>query len=76
MAWLRRKMLLLATAVFAAAGTGCYPTAMGILTPVPMQPWVTERMEQKYAFKNDFRTPIMPPIRDGFPAPKIGRAHV
>lgn len=69
MRWLRKKLLLAATAMFAAMGTGCYPTSMGILTPVPIQPWVTERMEQKFAFKNDHRTPIMPPIRDGFPAP-------
>ena len=36
---------------------------------VPIQPWVAERMEEKYQNPNDFRTPIMPPVRDGFPAP-------
>jgi hypothetical protein len=45
---------------------GCFnPFAMGIATPVPIQPWVTERMEEKYCHKNDYRTPIMPPIREG-----------
>jgi len=69
MAWFRRKLLLLAAVVAGTASVGCNPLAMGFLTPVPMPPWVTERMEQKYAHKNDFRTPIMPPIRDGFPPP-------
>ena len=45
---------------------GCVP---GFIPPVPVQPWVTERMEDKYAHPNDHRTAIMPPIRDGFPAP-------
>jgi hypothetical protein len=65
-----RTFLLLAAAVIApAAGSGCYPYSMGIFTPVPVPPWVTERMEEKYCHKNDFRTPIMPPIREGFPPP-------
>ena len=42
---------------------------MGLATPIPVPPWVTERMEEKYCHKNDFRTPIMPPIREGFPPP-------
>lgn len=41
--------------------TGC--------VPIPVQPWVAERMDQKYQHPNDFRTPILPPVRDGFPAP-------
>jgi len=35
-----------------------------------VQPWVATRMEQKYNHKNDFRVPLLPPIRDGFPEPK------
>jgi hypothetical protein len=48
---------------------GCYPPAimLGIMTPT--QPWVTERLEDKFQYKNDYRTSILPPIRDGFPAP-------
>jgi hypothetical protein len=43
---------------------------MGIFTPIPVFPWVTERMEEKYQYRNDFRTPVMPPIREGFPEPR------
>lgn len=72
MSWIRRKLWLLAVAALLPAGTGCNPTVavgMGWMTPIPIQPWVTERMEEKYAHKNDGRTPIMPPIRDGYPPP-------
>jgi hypothetical protein len=62
--------MLLAGVVGAAAGlSGCNPYAMGLATPIPIPPWVTERMEEKYCYKNDQRTPIMPPIREGFPPP-------
>jgi hypothetical protein len=42
-----------------------FPFSMGIFTPIPVPPWVTERMEEKYCWKNDFRTPILPPIPPG-----------
>ena len=42
---------------------------MGIFTPIPVPPWVTERMEERYCWKNDYRTTIMPPIRPGTPPP-------
>jgi hypothetical protein len=45
---------------------GCLP---GFIPIVPVQPWVNERMEEKYAHQNDYRTAILPPIRDGFPLP-------
>jgi hypothetical protein len=45
------------------------PLSMGLATPTPVPPWVTERMEEKFCHKNDFRTPILPPIREGFPPP-------
>jgi hypothetical protein len=35
-----------------------------------VQPWVATRMEEKYNHKNDSRTPLMPPIRDGSPEPR------
>ena len=58
MSWVRRKLWLLAAAALpAAAGTGC------------VQPWVPQRFDEKYQYTNDHRTPILPPIRDGFPAP-------
>jgi len=49
--------------------SGCVPYSMGIFTPIPVFPWVYERMQEKYCHKNDFRTPILPPIREGFPPP-------
>jgi hypothetical protein len=72
-----RTWLLIAAAVLAPlSGSGCTPWSpgmspfsMGLVTPVPVPPWVTERMEEKYIHKNDFRTTIMPPIREGFPPP-------
>src|SRR5947208_9499628 len=62
--WLRASLLL---APLAAAG--CFPPAIMLGVMAPTQPWVTERLEDRYQYKNDHRTPIMPPIRDGFPAP-------
>ncbi len=48
-----------------AVSTGCIPWSAGIITPIPVPPWVTERMEEKYAYKNDYRTPVLPPIPEG-----------
>jgi hypothetical protein len=62
-------MLLGAVLVAAAGLCGCNPYTMGFATPIPIPAWVTERMEEKYCYKNDQRTPIMPPIREGFPPP-------
>jgi hypothetical protein len=66
-----RTMVLIAGAALAMASglSGCQPFSMGIFTPIPVPPWVTERMEEKYAWQNDHRTPIMPPIKEGFPPP-------
>jgi hypothetical protein len=66
-----RICLLITAAVLAPLGSGgCFQFyGMGIFTPVPVPPWVTERMEEKYCHKNDYRTTILPPIREGFPPP-------
>jgi hypothetical protein len=66
---LRRKLLLLTVAVLPVWSIGCNPFGIGPFTPVPIQPWVAERMDAKYNHKNDGRAPIMPPIRDGYPPP-------
>ncbi len=29
-----------------------------------VRPWVTERMEEKYCCRPDYRTPILPPIKE------------
>ncbi len=68
MTWVRKVGLLLAV-IAAPVTAGCNPFALGVFTPVPIPPWVPVRMEDKYLHKNDYRTPIMPPIRDGFPPP-------
>ena len=69
MSWIRRKLWLVALALLTASGGGCNPLTLGFLTPIPVPPWTAERMEQKLNHKNDGRTPIMPPIRAGFPPP-------
>ena len=68
MSWIRRKLWVLAVGVLAGA-SGCNPFTLGLLTPIPVQPWVAERMDQKLAHKNDGRVPIMPPLRAGYPDP-------
>jgi len=72
--WLARAAALLAPFLAAGCalplvGASVQPITMGLATPIPIPPWVTERMEDKYAHKNDFRTPVLPPIREGFPPP-------
>jgi hypothetical protein len=74
---MRRMRTLMLAALAAAAPaslTGCisitsWPFSMGPATPIPVPAWVTERMEEKYCHDIDFKTPIMPPIREGFPPP-------
>ncbi len=70
MTWMRRSLWMLLAASPVAA-IGCNPLGAGFLTPVPVQPWVAERMEDKFghAQRNDNRTPVMPPIRPGYPPP-------
>ncbi len=65
----RRTLLLWAAAILMPWAAGCAPFSMGIFTPIPVPPWVTERMQEKYCYPNDFRTPVLPPIREGFPPP-------
>ena len=57
MSWYRKLGLPVAALVVALNGVGC------------VQPWVASRLDEKLGHKSDHRTPIMPPIRDGYPAP-------
>lgn len=68
MSWIRRTLLLVAVAAVVTGAAGCAQTPLAFLL-VPAQPWVGDRMEEKYQHKNDHRTPILPPIRDGVPPP-------
>lgn len=64
----RQTLWLLAASILpTTVGCAFFHPAAFLLAPT--QPWVAERMEEKYQHTNDFRTPIMPPIRDGFPPP-------
>jgi hypothetical protein len=62
----RAAFLTLLAGLFPAFGSGCLnPLALGVFTPVPMQPWVADRINERLMNKNDFRTPILPPIPPG-----------
>ena len=62
----RRRPWLLLTALLAPAlVSGCNPFAMGWFTPVPVQPWVAEQIEERLENPQDHRTPILPPIPPG-----------
>ncbi len=64
---IQRNWLGLAGIVALTLGSsGCFnPLGMGIFTPIPMQPWVNDRIEERLRFQNDHRTPILPPIPPG-----------
>jgi hypothetical protein len=68
MSFIRRKLLLLALAALPLT-VGCNALGPAALLLVPTPPWVAERMEEKYQHTNDTRTPVLAPIRDGYPAP-------
>jgi hypothetical protein len=62
----RSWLLVAATLVIPWVGAGCVNLlSMGIATPIPVPPWVTERMEEKYCNYHDYDTPVLPPIPPG-----------
>lgn len=66
-------VMLVGAALAPLTLTGCLatvmPFSMGFATPIPIQPWATERMEEKYCYDRDHRAVIMPPLMPGFPPP-------
>ena len=44
---------------------GCAPFSMGILTPIPVQPWMAEHIDERVNSRNDHRVPVLPPIPPG-----------
>jgi hypothetical protein len=53
-----------------AAALRCVnPWSVGIFTPVPVAPWVTERIEEQLANPSTHTTPILPPIAPGYRPP-------
>jgi len=67
MKFVRRMMLMALAVVLPALASGCInPFGMGFGTPIPMQPWVPDRIEERLVYgKNDHRTPVLPPIPPG-----------
>lgn len=70
---MRMPKILLAAAMIptlsGCLGAAFVPSGLGVIIPTPSAPWMADKMSDKFLHKNDFRTPIMPPIRDGFPPP-------
>jgi hypothetical protein len=47
--------------------SGCVsPLSMGIFTPIPVPPWVADRIEQRLKYTSDNKTPVLPPIPPGY----------
>ena len=61
-----KKWLLLLVSLAPLFSTGCFPFSMGIMTPIPVQPWVPDWIEERMGNKSDYRTPILPPIPQGY----------
>lgn len=63
----RRKHLFLLAGLVTIVASGCIsPLSMGPFTPIPMQPWVADRIEERLCNRNDYRTAILPPIPPGY----------
>lgn len=60
-----KQLFVAAVLASSAFVCGCTPFGMGFLTPVPMQPWVADRIEERLVNKSDNRTPILPAIPPG-----------
>jgi len=68
MSSMRRICLALTATLLPFASSGCFinPFAMGFATPIPVQPWVAERIEDRMCYATDHKTPILPPIPAGY----------
>jgi hypothetical protein len=60
-----RSRLLLASIFLTPLLSGCTPFGMGFATPVPVQPWVAEQIDERFNNRNDHRVPVLPPIPPG-----------
>jgi hypothetical protein len=61
-----RKWMLLASALLCLGGSGCSPFAMGIGTPIPVQPWMADQVESRLINFSDHNTVILGPIPPGY----------
>src|SRR5262245_16503016 len=64
---MKRLFLAAAALVVSLTASGCLnPFGMGLGTPVPMQAWVPDYIEERLQHgKNDHRAPVLPPIPPG-----------
>jgi len=72
MASIRQLLFTLVGGCLLAGMSGCSinPFLIGAApVPIPVAPWTSERMEDKFTQRFKLRTPIMPPILPGTPAP-------
>ena len=62
----RWRTWLFFVGVLAVCGgsSGCIPFGMGLATPVPIQPWVADSIEERLTTK-DHKAPVLPPIPPG-----------
>jgi hypothetical protein len=63
---IRAHLSILAAAGLALFTSGCFAPFTGIFTPVPMPAWVADHISQKILNRNDYRTPILPPLPPGY----------
>ena len=63
---LRRCLMLGMAVLLPGLSAGCLnPFGMGFATPIPMQPWVPDYIEERLCNPNDHRAPVLPPIPPG-----------
>jgi hypothetical protein len=64
---LRTVSLLACALLMPLVSSGCIQIwSMGIFTPIPVPPWVPDRVEQRLCNRSDYDTPILPPIPPGY----------
>jgi hypothetical protein len=61
-----RAYLLLAGAMLAPWASGCNPFSMGVFTPIPVPPWVSDVIEAKLQNNSDYNTVVLGPIPPGY----------
>ena len=61
-----RSWFLLAAASLVPLCSGCQPFSMGIFTPIPVQPWMADRVEERLQNQSDWKTVILSPIPPGY----------
>jgi hypothetical protein len=62
-----RSLVVATVLALPVLASGCVnPLSMGIFTPVPVPPWVADHIEERLKYKNDNRTPVLPPIPAGY----------